>query len=270
MVHGRIDPVTTANPPYRLALLDLDGTLTDSAPGILSSVRHAYATLGIETPTDETLRRFVGPPLHETFALHGVPVDRVPEALSAYREVYAAGAMLDNSLYPGILECLTAARAAGVRLAVATSKPEVYARRITAHFGIDDLVEGVYGATLDGSRGSKADVIEHALASLAASDGMVGGADAAASSAVSAAPAVSESEEAPGAGRVGFVPGGLPPREEIVMVGDREHDVLGAAAHGIGCLGVSWGYAVPGELEDAGALRVVASTDELARALRGE
>ncbi|MFD6165243.1 HAD hydrolase-like protein [Oerskovia sp. NPDC060287] len=255
--------MTTANPPYRLALLDLDGTLTDSAPGILSSVRHAYATLGIETPTDETLRRFVGPPLHETFALHGVPVDRVPEALAAYREVYAAGAMLDNSLYPGILECLTAARAAGVRLAVATSKPEVYARRITAHFGIDDLVEGVYGATLDGSRGTKADVIEHALASLAVSDGV-------AVPAASAAPAVSESEEAPGAGRVGSVPDGLPPREEIVMVGDREHDVLGAAAHGIGCLGVSWGYAEPGELEDAGALAVVASADELARALRGE
>lgn len=267
-MHGRIDPVTTANPPYRLALLDLDGTLTDSAPGILSSVRHAYATLGIEPPTDETLRRFVGPPLHETFALHGVPVDRVPEALAAYREVYAAGAMLDNSLYPGILECLTAARAAGVRLAVATSKPEVYARRITAHFGIDDLVEGVYGATLDGSRGTKADVIEHALASLAVSDGVAGAASVAPVD--EAAPAVSESEEASEAGRVGAVPGGLPPREEIVMVGDREHDVLGAAAHGIGCLGVSWGYAEPGELEDAGALAVVGSADELARALRGE
>ncbi|MET4226723.1 HAD hydrolase-like protein [Oerskovia enterophila] len=261
--------MTTANPPYRLALLDLDGTLTDSAPGILSSVRHAYATLGIETPTDETLRRFVGPPLTETFARHGVPVDRVPEALAAYREVYAAGGMLDNSLYPGILECLTAARAAGVRLAVATSKPEVYARRITAHFGIDDLVEGVYGATLDGSRGSKADVIEHALASLAASAVVAGVAGATET-------VGTEAEEVPGtgaggAGRVdGVVLDGLPPREEIIMVGDREHDVLGAAAHGIRCLGVSWGYAVPGELEDAGALAVVESTDELARALRGE
>nr|WP_265332951.1 HAD family hydrolase [Oerskovia douganii] len=142
--------------------------------------------------------------------------------------------MLENSLYPGVLECLTAVRDAGVRLAVATSKPEVYARRITAHFGIDDLVEGVYGATLDGTRGAKADVIEHALASLAA------------------------------------LPPGPPPREEIVMVGDREHDVLGAAAHGIGCIGVAWGYAVQGELEAAGALRVVATTDELARVLRGE
>lgn len=226
--------MSTSNPPYRLALLDLDGTLTDSAPGILSSIRHAYEALGIETPTDQTLQRFVGPPLAESFALHGVPADRVPEALAAYREVYAGGRMLENSLYPGILECLTAVRAAGVRLAVATSKPEVYAHRITAHFGIDALVDGVYGATLDGSRGSKADVIQHALASLA------------------------EGAE------------GLPPREEIVMVGDREHDVLGAAAHGLGCLGVAWGYAVPGELEAAGALRVVTTTGELARVLRGE
>jgi phosphoglycolate phosphatase len=226
--------VSIPNPPYHLALLDLDGTLTDSAPGILSSVRHAYATLGIEAPADDTLRRFVGPPLAETFALHSVPADRVPEAVAAYRDVYAAGRMMENSLYPGILESLTAARAAGVRLAVATSKPEVYARRITAHFGIDPLVEGVYGATLDGTRGSKAAVIEHALASLAES------------------------------------PGGLPPRGQIVMVGDREHDVLGAAAHGIGCLGVAWGYAEPGELGAAGALSVVATPDELARVLSGE
>ncbi|MFF3065463.1 HAD hydrolase-like protein [Oerskovia sp. NPDC057915] len=226
--------MTTATPPYRLALLDLDGTLTDSAPGILSSVRHAYATLGIDPPTDEALRLFVGPPLAETFALHGVPADRVAEAVAAYRDVYAAGRMMENSLYPGILECLTAARDTGVRLAVATSKPEVYARRITAHFGIDPLVEGVYGATLDGTRGSKADVIEHALASLGGS------------------------------------PAGLPPRDEIVMVGDREHDVLGAAAHRIGCVGVSWGYAVPGDLEEAGALRVVTTTNELARVLRGQ
>lgn len=226
--------MTTVNPPYRLALLDLDGTLTDSAPGILSSVRHAYATLDIEPPTDEALRLFVGPPLAETFALHGVPAHSVPEAVAAYRGVYAAGRMMENSLYPGILEGLTAVRDAGVRLVVATSKPEVYARRITAHFGIDDLVEGVYGATLDGSRGTKADVIEHALALLAES------------------------------------PAGAAAREETVMVGDREHDVLGAAAHGIGCLGVSWGYAVPGELEEAGALRVVTTTDELARVLRGE
>ena len=226
--------MTTANPPYRLALLDLDGTLTDSAPGILSSIRHAYGALGIQVPTDETLQSFVGPPLAETFARHGVPADRVPEAVAAYRDVYAAGRMLENSLYPGVLECLTAVRDAGVRLAVATSKPEVYARRITAHFGIDPLVEGVYGATLDGSRGTKADVIEHALASLTES------------------------------------PAGAAAREETVMVGDREHDVLGAAAHGIGCIGVAWGYAVQGELEAVGALRVVATTDELARVLRGE
>ncbi|WP_321575469.1 HAD hydrolase-like protein [Oerskovia douganii] len=75
--------MTTANPPYRLALLDLDGTLTDSAPGILSSIRHAYGALGIQVPTDETLQSFVGPPLAETFARHGVPADRVPEAVAA-------------------------------------------------------------------------------------------------------------------------------------------------------------------------------------------
>ena len=224
----------TATAPYRLALLDLDGTLTDSAPGILSSVRHAYATLGIEPPADDVLRGFVGPPLAENFANHGIPADRMAEAVTAYRDVYAAGRMLENSVYPGVLDALTAARGAGVRLAVATSKPEVYARRIAEHLGIEPFVEGIYGATLDGTRATKADVIEHALVSLAAT------------------------------------PAGLPSPEEIVMVGDREHDVLGAAAHHLTCLGVAWGYAVPGELEAAGALAVVTTPDELGRVLRGQ
>ncbi len=223
-----------------LVLLDLDGTLTDSAPGILASVRHAYAALGLPVPSDQVLRGFVGPPLTESFLAHGVPAARVDDAVAAYRDVYAAGGLLDNAVYPGVPECLTAVRAAGARLAVATSKPEPMARRIVEHFGLDVLfdrgLDDVFGATLDRTRTSKGDVVAHALASLDA-DGTEPRATALAR-----------------AGRV-------------VMVGDREHDVLGAAEHGIACIGVAWGYARPGELEAAGATAVVGTPAELADVL---
>jgi phosphoglycolate phosphatase len=223
---------------YELVLLDLDGTLTDSAPGILASVRHAYAALGLPVPAEPLLRGFVGPPLAESFLTHGVPADLVGDAVAAYREVYAAGNLLDNAVYPGVPECLTALRDDGVRLAVATSKPEPMARRIVAHFGLEAFLErgldDVFGATLDGTRTSKGDVVGHALTSL----------DAAGLDATALAQA-----------------GG------VVMVGDREHDVHGAAAHGIACVGVAWGYAYPGELVAAGASAVVGTAGELATTL---
>ena len=223
---------------YELVLLDLDGTLTDSAPGILASVRHAYAALGLPVPAEPVLRGFVGPPLAESFLAHGVPAGLVGDAVAAYREVYAAGNLLDNAVYPGVPECLTAVRASGARLAVATSKPEPMARRIVEHFGLDAFLDrgpdDVFGATLDGTRTSKGDVIAHALASF---DG--GGLDAT----------------------------GLARAGGVVMVGDREHDVLGAAVHGIACVGVAWGYAYPGELLEAGASAVVSTPGELVAAL---
>lgn len=210
---------------YRLALLDLDGTLTDSAPAITASVRAAYAAMGIPAPDDATLRTFVGPPIWDNFTAHGVPPELVETGIAAYRADYADRATRDAVLYPGIVELLTGLRAAGLRTAVATSKPEPTARRITAHFGLDALVDGVFGASFDQSRASKAAVVAHALDSL----------DARA----------------------------LVERAEVVMVGDREHDVLGARAHGVGCVAVRWGYAPPGELEAAAPLATVSSVDEL-------
>jgi phosphoglycolate phosphatase len=215
-----ISPVT-----YRLALLDLDGTLTDSAPAITASVRAAYAAMGVPAPDAATLRTFVGPPIWDNFRAHGVPPELVETGIAAYRADYAERATRDAVLYPGIVELLTALRAAGLRTAVATSKPEPTARRIAAHFGLDALVDGVFGATFDQSRASKADVVAHALDSLDARD--------------------------------------LAERGEVVMVGDREHDVLGSRAHGVGCIAVTWGYAPAGELEAAAPLATVTSVDEL-------
>ncbi|MGY1820686.1 HAD hydrolase-like protein [Geodermatophilus sp. SYSU D00079] len=201
----------------RLVLFDLDGTLVDSSPGISASVRAAAAALGLPAPTPAQLRAMVGPPLQDGFALVlGVPPADVPRAVAAYRAHYTAGALLDVTVYPGVPELLADLRAAGATLAVATSKPEPFARRVLEHTGLLPAFASVHGATLDGAVRHKDQVVAAALAAH---------------------------------------PGGRDP----VLVGDRAHDVLGAAAHGLPCIGAGWGPAEDGELERAGAAVVVAT-----------
>lgn len=148
-----------------LVLLDLDGTLTDSAPGITASAAHAYRTLGLPVPDDAALRSFVGPTIHESFPLYGVPLERVGEAVAAYREVFAETGMWDNAVYDGIPEQLRLLREAGCILAVATKKPEFFAVPICDRFGLTPLVDGVFGTPLD-EQATKAEVIAKAMATL--------------------------------------------------------------------------------------------------------
>src|SRR3954447_13138404 len=110
----------------RLVLFDLDGTLVDSTPGIWASVRVAAAALGLPEPTPAQLTAMVGPPLQDGFALAlGVPVADVPRAVAAYRAHYAAGALLDVTVYDGVPDLLAALREAGATVAVAASPAEV-------------------------------------------------------------------------------------------------------------------------------------------------
>ncbi|PWD50118.1 haloacid dehalogenase [Serinibacter arcticus] len=206
-----------------LVLLDLDGTLTDSAAGITASAAAAFVALGRPAPDAQALRSFVGPPLPDSLRAHGVEEDLLEEAVRHYRSAFEAGGMWDNHVFDGIPEQLRLLREHGATLAVATSKPEVYARPICDRFGLTPLVDGVYGAPLDHIPSTKATVIAHALEELGDR---------------------------------------VPPAEAIVMVGDRHHDVTGSAEHGIACLGVSWGYAEPEELD--GAVGIVDRVEDLA------
>ena len=151
--------------PVRLVLFDLDGTLVDSSPGIHASIRVAADALGLPAPTADQLTAMVGPPLQDGFAaafgLTGADVDR---AVTAYRAHYAAGAILDAPVYPGIAELLDVLRADGAVLAVATSKPEEFARRILDHVGLTDAFASVHGATMDGRVRHKQQVVGLALA----------------------------------------------------------------------------------------------------------
>lgn len=186
-----------------LVIFDLDGTLTDSAQGIVASFRQALAAIGADVPGPDDhaalARRVVGPPMHHTLQAMGLG-DRADEAVAAYRADYTSRGWAMNRVFDGIPELLADLDAAGVRLAVGTSKSEPTARRILEHFGLDHHFEVIAGASPDGTRATKSAVLAHALAQLE------------------------------------------PLPDDVLMVGDRSHDVEGAAQHGIDTVIVEWGY----------------------------
>ena len=207
----------------QLVLFDLDGTLTDSAEGIVASFRHALGAIGADVPDGDLVERIVGPPMHVTLSSLGLG-EKADEAIAAYRADYTTRGWSMNRMFDGIEDLLADLKAAGVRLAVATSKAEPTARRIVEHFGIDEHFEVVAGASIDGTRSAKADVVAHALAQLA------------------------------------------PVPAEVLMVGDRSHDVHGAAHHGIDTVVVDGGYGATDFTEDS-TVRRVATVDDLREVL---
>ena len=147
-------------------LFDLDGTLTDNFTGIAASIRHALARLDAHAPDDAALRQCVGPPLRATFArlLATDDATTIERAIVHYRERFADVGWRENVPYPGIDEALDALHGAGARLYVCTAKPQVYAERIVAHFGLARFFRGVFGADLAGRFDDKATLMAHLLA----------------------------------------------------------------------------------------------------------
>ncbi|WP_197500907.1 MULTISPECIES: HAD-IA family hydrolase [unclassified Mycobacterium] len=208
-----------------LVIFDLDGTLTDSAEGIVASFLHALEHVGVAVPDGDLVAQIVGPPMDDTFrSMLGGDAER---AITAFRAEYGSRGWAMNTLFEGIEPLLADLSAAGVRLAVATSKLEPTARRILAHFGLDGYFEVIAGASPDGSRKTKVDVLAHALEQL------------------------------------------QPLPERVLMVGDRSHDVHGAAAHGIDTVVVGWGYGRDDFADGFGVTGVThaATIDELRAAL---
>lgn len=142
-------------------LFDLDGTLTDSGEGIINCASLALEHFGITVPDRETMRVFVGPPLDKTFREFGVPADRTDEAIRVYRSRYIPIGRFENTPYPGIRELLETLRDRGHRLFIATSKPEGMSVEILEHFGLAHFFTDICGATMDGSRSTKEDVIAY-------------------------------------------------------------------------------------------------------------
>jgi phosphoglycolate phosphatase len=203
----------------QLVLFDLDGTLTDSAQGIVSSFRHALSEVGAVAPDGDLAGRIVGPPMHHTLSEMGLG-QHAAAAIAAYRADYTTRGWAMNRLFDGIAELLADLQAAGVRLAVATSKAEPTARRILTHFGLDGHFEVIAGASVDGVRATKSEVVAHALAQL------------------------------------------HPLPDRVLMVGDRSHDVEGAAEHGIDTVVVGWGYG-RADFDDPEAVRALAHVSSI-------
>ena len=210
---------------YDVVLLDLDGTIIDSEPGIETALRYALMQgFGI-SPTSTELAEFMRPPLSEILPRVFGMTD--PADHSRFFELYCEKYFHDTEyvfdVYPGMAELIGELNAQGVDIVLATAKPQESAERILEHAGLRDQFEYVAGSASDGSRQDKADVIEHAFAHIEA-DGTT---------------------------------------HRVVMVGDRELDARAAQAHGVDSILVGWGYGSQDELETAGATHVVSSVPGL-------
>lgn len=145
---------------------DLDGTLTDSAPGIIHSVQYALKKYGIEAEEND-LCSFIGPPLVHSFQERfGFDHDKALEAVAYYREYFTAGGMFENSVYPGVEEMLQKLKEEGLMLAVATSKPEFFSKQILEHFALTRYFDFIGGAAMDETRTTKVEVLSYALQEL--------------------------------------------------------------------------------------------------------
>ncbi len=211
-------------------LFDLDGTLTDPKLGITRSVQYALRALGIEEPSLDKLEPFIGPPLADSFReFYGLEEEQVVTAVAKYRERFSDQGIYENEIYPGTVRMLASLRAGGKKLAIASSKPTPFVERILDHFEIRAYFDYIIGSNMDGTRGKKEEVVEEALRQM--------------------------------------LPAGMPPAEKkagVAMVGDRRFDIEGAREHGITSVGVSFGYAPEGELEQAGADHIVDTVEALA------
>ena len=201
-------------------LFDLDGTITDSGEGILNCAEYALQHFGLPIPDRQTLRVFVGPPLRDTFYKFGVPADRLDEAVATYRSRYIPVGIYENEPYEGIDDVLSKLRSCGHKLYIATSKPEWMAHEVLGRFELKQHFDLIAGATMDGVRDKKEDVIAYLLEQIG-------------------------------------------DQSDAVMVGDTAFDVEGAAAHGIGTIGVSWGYGEVSDMVRAGAKAIANNMDEL-------
>ncbi len=154
--------------------LDLDGTLTDPYDGISRSVTHSLEPWGITQSADE-LRGWIGPPLRDSYVRVGLTPTQAEDAVALFRDRYFEVGWAENVVFEGVPDALLALRRLGFRLGIATSKPTEPARRIADHFGLSPLLDFVAGASLDGSRDAKADIIAWARSEFGAGDGwMVG------------------------------------------------------------------------------------------------
>ena len=208
---------------YDHILFDLDGTLTDSGPGIMNGFTYAIEKMGGQISDRNQLKAFIGPSLKDSFGkILGYSPEDTDRAIAFYREYYnGMGGVLENSVYPGIEQLLADLVSKGKKLIVATSKSEYGTNIVLEHFGLRKYFEFVATAD-DKDRPGKADVIRYA-----------------------------------------FDQCGITDSSKAVMVGDRENDITAAKEVGIDSIGVLYGYGDYEELTAAGATYLAESASDI-------
>lgn len=207
-----------------MILIDLDGTITDSIPGILRCLRQALPTLDMQDLTDDELQTWLGPPLRVTLLeRYGRSEDDLDRFVEAYRAEYFGGGEYEFTVFPGMAELIADVADSDASLVLATAKPIESATRVLTRAGLIDHFDVISGTELDLMRQDKPSIIEHGVTLL----------------------------------------GRTMPDVTAVMIGDRKEDVLGAQHHGITSVGVAWGYADPGELEAVHPDHIVTTSEDL-------
>lgn len=222
-------------------LFDLDGTLTASGIGITKCVQHALEKMGHPENDLKKLEIFIGPPLITQFMEYlNISKEEAEQAVIYYRERYTTVGIFENELYPNVEKMLKTLKDNGYTIAVSSSKPEKFVNQILEHFEIDKYFDEVVGATMSEKRTNKAEVIEETLKRLGrinCSNNDIDNTSA-------------EKEKTINT-------------ENIIMVGDKKHDILGARQFGIPCIAVSYGYGTMNELTNENPHKIVGTVDEL-------
>ena len=208
---------------YKYYLFDFDGTLCDTTEGIFNSVIYSLKCFGIEETDMEKLRFFVGPPLFESYkTLYGVSDDDAKYLIEKYRERYRIKAAEESALYEGIREMLASLKARGKKIAIASSKPEIFVKEISDYHNITQYYDFISAEKLSNNHSSKEQLISTCLDFF-----------------------------------------GNPPKEDVLMIGDRFYDIDGAKAVGVDSAGAIYGFGTEDELRNAGATYILKSPDEI-------
>lgn len=215
---------------YDTVLFDFDGTIVDSSEGIFKSLIYALESKGYERPSDETLRKFIGPPLYDSFTkLFGFRDEEARYMIEKYRERYRVKGVEEVRVYDGIPELLKSLKEKGVKTATASSKPTQFIEKILLSTGLKEYIDYVGGAAFDNKNASKTAIIEDALSNLGCTD-----------------------------------------KSRAIMVGDRKYDIDGAKAAGIETVAVLYGFGSEEEFRRHKAEYIAENTAQAEKIILGE